>query len=73
MKICIVRTHQCGVLAAGAGPGGEEVPSVFIDRTGVKLSVQEQYSRNSKGTLSLVVEQVARARPPSRPLGPLLS
>lgn len=29
-----------------------------IDRSGLKASLQEQYTRNSKGTLSLVVEQV---------------
>ena len=41
-----------------AGPGGEEVPPVFIDRSGLRASLQEQYTRNSKGTLSLVLEQV---------------
>jgi hypothetical protein len=46
-----------------AGPGGEEVPPVFIDRSGLKASLQEQYTRNSKGTLSLVLEQVLSASP----------
>jgi hypothetical protein len=34
------------------------VPPVFIDRSGLKASLQEQYTRNSKGTISLVLEQV---------------
>lgn len=42
-----------------SGSGDEEVPSVFIDRSGAKLSVSERYSRNSRGTLSAVVEQVS--------------
>ena len=33
---------------------------MLIDRSGVKLAVQEQYSRNSKGTFGLVLEQVPR-------------
>lgn len=36
----------------------EEVPPVFVDRTGAKLTLSESYSRNSKGSLSLVLEQV---------------
>lgn len=41
-----------------AGPGGEEVPPVFVDRGGVKIALQETYSRNSKGSLGLVLERV---------------
>lgn len=36
----------------------EEVPPIFVDRTGAKITVSESYSRNSKGSLSLVLEQV---------------
>ena len=32
---------------------------MFVDRTGAKLMISEQYSRNSKGTYGLVLEQVA--------------
>jgi len=42
-----------------AGPGGEEVPSVFIDRTGAKASWSEYHGRKSKAVYSVVVEQVA--------------
>ena len=53
----ITRARLCTIMPS-AGPGGEEVPPVLIDRSGVKLAVQEQYSRNSKGTFGLVLEQV---------------
>ncbi|KAK9809832.1 hypothetical protein WJX72_000025 [[Myrmecia] bisecta] len=45
-----------GVFAPG--PNGEEVPPVWIDRSGAKIGVSEQYSRNSKGSLGIVLEQV---------------
>ena len=32
---------------------------MFVDRTGAKLMISEQYSRNSKGVYGLVLEQVA--------------
>lgn len=44
--------------ASAAGPGGEEVPAVWVDRTGAKAGVTEQYSRNSRGSLALVAQQV---------------
>lgn len=44
----------CGVFTPG--PGGEEVPAVWVDRTGAKVGVTEQYSRNSKGSLALVAQ-----------------
>ncbi len=38
---------------------------MFIDRSGVKASLLEKYSRHSSGSLSLVLEQVcARACAP---------
>ena len=40
----------------GAGPGGEEVPAVWVDRTGIKVGITEQYSRQSKGSLALVAQ-----------------
>ncbi|PSC70609.1 chaperonin 60B2 [Micractinium conductrix] len=46
----------CGVFTPG--PGGEEVPAVWVDRTGAKVGVTEQYSRNSKGTLALVAQEI---------------
>lgn len=42
-----------------AGPGGEEVPAVWVDRTGMKVGITEQYSRQSKGTLALVAQASA--------------
>lgn len=41
------------------GPGGDEVPAVWVDRMGGKVSVHETYSRNSKGTMGVVFEEVA--------------
>ena len=43
-----------------AVPGsGDEVPPVMLDRVGAKLSLAETYSRNSRGSLGVVVERVA--------------
>lgn len=54
------------------GSGDEEVPSVFIDRSGAKLSLSEQYTRNSKGTFSFVVERVRHTQLPHTTLQLLL-
>ena len=45
------------------GPDGGEVPPVWVDRAGAKIAIQETYSRNSKGSLGLVLERV-RSSPP---------
>lgn len=37
----------------------EEVPPVWVDRMGAKLAISESYSRNSKGSLGLVLEQIS--------------
>jgi len=43
-----------------AVPGsGDEVPPVMLDRVGAMLSLSETYSRNSHGSLGLVLEKVA--------------
>ena len=47
---------MCGVFTPG--PSGEEVPPVWVDRTGAKVSISEQYSRNSRGSLGLVLQEV---------------
>ena len=47
-----------GCLKTWLGPGGEEVPPVWVDRAGAKIALQETYSRNSKGSLGLVLERV---------------
>jgi len=47
---------MCGVFTAG--PSGEEVPPVWVDRTGAKVAISEQYSRNSRGSLGLVLQEV---------------
>ncbi len=41
-----------------AASGGEEVPPVWVDRAGAKVGITETYTRNSKGSLGLVVEEV---------------
>ena len=41
-----------------AGPNGEDVPPIFIDRAGAKVGLIEQHSRSSKASLNLVLEQV---------------
>lgn len=48
---------MCGVFTPG--PGGEEVPPVWVDRMGAKVALSEQYSRNSRGSLGLVAQQVS--------------
>ena len=47
---------SCGAWPRPAGPTGDEVPAVWVDRTGIKVGVTEQYSRNSKGTLALIAQ-----------------
>ena len=39
--------------------GGTEVPPVWVDRAGVKVGLSESYNRNSKGSLSVVMESVS--------------
>ena len=56
--------HGLTLYLSRAGPGGEEVPPVFVDRGGVKIALQETYSRNSKGSLGLVLERVTSPPPP---------
>lgn len=46
----------CGVFTPG--PSGEEVPPVWVDRTGAKVAISEQYSRGSRGSLGLVAQEV---------------
>ena len=58
----------CGVFTPG--PGGAEVPPVWIDRAGAKVAVTEQYSRQSRGTLALVA-QASAGRDAARGAGPL--
>ncbi|KAK9810669.1 hypothetical protein WJX73_008942 [Symbiochloris irregularis] len=41
------------------GDDGSEVPAILIDRVGLKAGIEENYSRNSKGSFNLVVQQVA--------------
>ena len=46
----------CGVFTPG--PAGDEVPPVWVDRTGAKVAISEQYTRNSRGSLGLVLQEV---------------
>ena len=41
------------------GPGGDEVPPIFLDRVGAKLALTERYSRGSHGSFGVVLEHVA--------------
>ena len=41
-----------------AASGGEEVPAVWVDRAGAKVGITETYTRNSKASLGVVVEEV---------------
>ena len=60
MSIVLVgpETRSQRWLGARAGPNGEDVPPIFIDRAGAKVGLIEQHSRNSKASLNLVLEQV---------------
>jgi len=44
--------------ARAAGPGGEEVPPIFVDRAGAKVALLQQQSRNSRSSIGAVLEQV---------------
>lgn len=46
------------MLTYTAGPSGEEVPGVWVDRTGAKVGFYESRSRSSKANYGLVVEEV---------------
>ncbi|CAL9184843.1 unnamed protein product [Musa hybrid cultivar] len=40
------------------GPGADEVPPVWIDRAGFKANITENYTRQSKFTYGLVMEEI---------------
>ncbi|XP_004507162.1 protein TOC75, chloroplastic [Cicer arietinum] len=40
------------------GPGVDEVPSIWVDRAGVKTNITENFSRQSKFTYGLVMEEI---------------
>ncbi|KAK4440894.1 protein TOC75-3, chloroplastic [Sesamum alatum] len=40
------------------GPGIEEVPPVWVDRAGVKANITEKFTRQSKFTYGLVMEEI---------------
>ena len=41
-----------------AGPTGEEVPPVFVHRSGAKLSLNEQHSCNSRSSMGIVMQEI---------------
>ena len=41
-----------------AGPTGDDVPPVFVHRSGCKVCLEEQYSCNSRGSVGVVVQEV---------------
>ncbi|KAL6519605.1 putative translocon at the outer envelope membrane of chloroplasts 75-III [Orobanche minor] len=40
------------------GPGIEEVPPIWVDRAGVKANITENFTRQSKFTYGLVIEEI---------------
>eukprot|EP00898_Chlorokybus_atmophyticus_P002019 jgi/Chlat1/2818/Chrsp187S02966 len=40
------------------GPGVEDVPSVWVDRVGVKGQLTQHYTRQSKGSAAIVLEEI---------------
>ncbi|KAK4483101.1 hypothetical protein RD792_010278 [Penstemon davidsonii] len=40
------------------GPGIEEVPPIWVDRTGIKANITENFTRQSKFTYGLVMEEI---------------
>lgn len=46
----------------------EDVPSVWVDRQGVRVGLHESYSRNSRGSLALVLEQISSTDESGMPL-----
>ncbi|KAL4323724.1 hypothetical protein GQ457_11G019550 [Hibiscus cannabinus] len=40
------------------GPGVDEVPPIWVDRAGVKFSITENFTRQSKFTYGLVMEEI---------------
>ncbi|KAI8016082.1 hypothetical protein LOK49_LG05G01330 [Camellia lanceoleosa] len=41
-----------------AGPGVDEVPPIWVDRAGVKANITENFTRQSKFTYGLVMEEI---------------
>ncbi|KAG6535271.1 protein TOC75-3, chloroplastic-like [Zingiber officinale] len=41
------------------GPGADEVPPVWIDRAGIKANITENFTRQSKFTYGLVMEEIS--------------
>lgn len=42
-----------------AGPFGEEVPPIMVNRSGAKIALQQQYNNHSRGSLGLVLEEIS--------------
>ncbi|GER52006.1 outer membrane family protein [Striga asiatica] len=40
------------------GPGTEEVPPIWVDRAGIKANIMENFTRQSKFTYGLVMEEI---------------
>lgn len=41
-----------------SGPTGEDVPPVFVHRSGAKFAFNEQYNCNSRGSLGIVLQEI---------------
>lgn len=59
LTLAAFNSRKLSPVFAAAPGSGDEVPPVMLDRVGAKLSLAETYSRNSRGSLGLVVERVA--------------
>ena len=63
LKQLLADEHRRPVGWVGAGSDGVEAPPIYIDRVGAKVGLEDTYSRNSKGSLNLVLQQVQPRHP----------
>jgi len=57
MKVTAFNSRKLSPTFCG-GPLSDEVPAVWVDRSGVKLAVTETYSRQSKASYGAVLQEV---------------
>ena len=56
-KTCVFNSRKLSPVFTG-GPLMDEVPAVWVDRAGAKATVTQNFTRQSKATASVVVEEV---------------
>ncbi|XP_074290410.1 protein TOC75-3, chloroplastic [Silene latifolia] len=57
LKIAGFNSRKLSPVFTG-GPGLDEVPAIWVDRTGVKANITENFTRQSKFTYGLVAENI---------------